>query len=102
MHIAREEIFGPVMNVPVFDDENDAIARASASKPRIAAGVVSISGLRTGTCWINHYNVTPIGLPAGGVTLIRLGRKNGHAAVEHDATLESAYVALADIDSRYR
>jgi len=51
------------MNVPVFDDENDAIARASASKPRIAAGVVSISGLRTGTCWINHTTSHPLGYP---------------------------------------
>ncbi len=110
MRIVREEIFGPVMSVLVFDDEDEVIARANATEFGLAAGVFTtdlarahrvIARLEAGTCWINHYNVTPIELPFGGVKLSGLGRENGRAAIEHYTTLKSVYVALTDIESPY-
>lgn len=111
MPIVREEIFGPVMSVLPFDEEEEVSARANASDYGLAAGVFTadlarahrvIARLEAGTCWINHYNVTPIELPFGGVKFSGLGRENGRAAIEYYTQIKSVYVALADIDSPYR
>jgi betaine-aldehyde dehydrogenase len=110
MTIVREEIFGPVMTVLGFDDEEEAIARANATDYGLAAGVFTrdlarghrvVARLEAGTCWINHYNLTPIELPFGGAKLSGLGRENGKAAIEHYTQLKSVYVALAKIDAPY-
>jgi len=110
MAIVREEIFGPVMSVLEFTDEREVIERANASEFGLAAGVFTsdltrghrvIAQLQAGTCWINHYNVTPIELPFGGVKLSGLGRENGRAALEHYTQLKSVYVAMGDVDAPY-
>jgi betaine-aldehyde dehydrogenase len=110
MTIVREEIFGPVMSVLEFDDEEEVVARANATEFGLAAGVFTndltrahrvIARLQAGTCWINHYNVTPVELPFGGVKLSGLGRENGRAAIEHYSQLKSVYVAMGDIDAPY-
>lgn len=110
MVIAREEIFGPVMCLLDFEDEEEVIARANATEFGLAAGVFTndltrahrvIARLQAGTCWINHYNITPIELPFGGVKLSGLGRENGRAALEHYTQLKSVYVAMGDVDAPY-
>jgi len=110
MDIVREEIFGPVMSVLEFESEEEVIARANATEFGLAAGVFTndltrahrvIAQLEAGACWINHYNVTPVELPFGGVKMSGLGRENGRAALEHYTQLKSVYVAMADIDSPY-
>jgi betaine-aldehyde dehydrogenase len=110
MGIVREEIFGPVMSVMEFDDEREVIQRANATEFGLAAGVFTndltrghrvIAQLQAGTCWINHYNVTPIELPFGGVKMSGLGRENGRAAIEHYTQLKSVYVAMGDVDAPY-
>jgi betaine-aldehyde dehydrogenase len=110
MSIVREEIFGPVMSVLEFEQEDEVIERANASEFGLAAGVFTndlnrahrvIARLQAGTCWINHYNVTPIELPFGGVKLSGLGRENGRAAIEHYTQLKSVYVAMGDVDAPY-
>jgi betaine-aldehyde dehydrogenase len=110
MAIAREEIFGPVMCLLDFEDEEEVVARANATDFGLAAGVFTndltrahrvIARLQAGTCWINHYNITPIELPFGGVKLSGLGRENGRAAIEHYTQLKSVYVAMGDVDAPY-
>jgi betaine-aldehyde dehydrogenase len=110
MSIVREEIFGPVMSVLEFEEEDEVIERANATEFGLAAGVFTndlnrahrvIARLQAGTCWINHYNVTPIELPFGGVKLSGLGRENGRAAIEHYTQLKSVYVAMGDVDAPY-
>ena len=110
MGIVREEIFGPVMSVMDFEDEGEVIARANATEFGLAAGVFTndltrghrvIAQLQAGTCWINHYNVTPVEMPFGGVKMSGLGRENGRAAIEHYTQLKSVYVAMGDIDAPY-
>ena len=110
MTIVREEIFGPVMTVLEFDGEDEVVARANDTEFGLAAGVFTndltrghrvISRLEAGTCWINHYNVTPVEMPFGGFKRSGLGRENGRAAIEHYTQIKSVYVALRDIDSPY-
>ncbi len=110
MAIVREEIFGPVMTVLAFDDEQEVIERANATPYGLAAGVFTreltrahrvIAALEAGTCWINQYNITPIELPFGGVKLSGLGRENGRAAIEHYTQIKSVYVAMGDVAAPY-
>jgi betaine-aldehyde dehydrogenase len=110
LSIVREEIFGPVMSVLEFSSEEEVIARANATEFGLAAGVFTrdltrahrvIAALQAGTCWINHYNITPIELPFGGVKMSGLGRENGRAAIEHYTQLKSVYVALGKVDAPY-
>jgi len=110
MVIVREEIFGPVMCVLEFDDEDEVVARANDTDFGLSAAVFTndltrahrvIAQLQAGTCWINQYNVTPIELPFGGYKQSGIGRENGHAAIDHYSQLKSVYVALGDIDAPY-
>jgi len=110
MSVVREEIFGPVMSVLAFDDEEEVVARANATEFGLAAGVFTsdlarahrvIAQVQAGTCWINAYNVTPVELPFGGMKQSGLGRENGRAAIEHYTQLKSVYVALRGIEAPY-
>ena len=86
-----------------FDTEAEVIERANATEFGLAAGVFTGNDLtrahrviaelqKRSTCWINHYNVTPVEeLPFGGVKLSAgLGRENGRAALEHYTPLRRA------------
>ena len=84
MKIVREEIFGPVMSVLSFDDEDEVIQRANATEFGLAAGLFTkdiqrahrvVAQLDAGTCWINNYNITPIEMPFGGNKLSGIGRR---------------------------
>jgi betaine-aldehyde dehydrogenase len=108
--VVRDEVFGPVMTILPFDEEEEVIARANATEFGLAAGVFTqdltrahrvIARLQAGTCWINQYNITPIELPFGGMKGSGIGRENGLAAIEHYTQLKSVYVALADVDCPY-
>ncbi|SON58251.1 Betaine aldehyde dehydrogenase [Hartmannibacter diazotrophicus] len=110
MTIVRDEIFGPVMSVLSFETEDEVIARANDTEFGLAAGVFTkdlarghrvIARLEAGTCWINHYNVTPIELPFGGYKQSGLGRENSKAAIEHYTQLKSVYVNLGKVDAPY-
>jgi betaine-aldehyde dehydrogenase len=98
------------MAVLSFTDEDEVIARANATEFGLSAGVFTrdlarghrvIARLEAGTCWINHYNVTPIELPFGGAKRSGLGRENGKAAIEHYSQLKSVYVALGAVEAPY-
>ncbi|MGB1203746.1 MAG: betaine-aldehyde dehydrogenase, partial [Alloalcanivorax venustensis] len=75
MTIVREEIFGPVMSLLSFSDEEEVLARANNTPFGLAGGVFTrdidrahrmADALEAGIVWINHYNITPIEMPFGG------------------------------------
>ncbi|GAB0119718.1 betaine-aldehyde dehydrogenase [Acidisoma sp. 7E03] len=108
--IVREEIFGPVMTILTFDDEEEVIARANETEFGLGAGVFTrdlarahrvVAALEAGTCWINTYNITPIELPFGGYKQSGLGRENSRAALDHYTQIKSVYVALTPVESPY-
>ena len=110
MTLAREEVFGPVMAVLDFADEEEAVTRANATEFGLAAGVFTadvtrahrvVAALEAGTCWINAYNLTPVEGPFGGSKLSGVGRENGKAAVEHYTQIKSVYVGMGPVDSPY-
>jgi betaine-aldehyde dehydrogenase len=110
MSITTDEIFGPVMSILRFEDEDEVIRRANNTNYGLAAGVFTqnlsrghrvIAQLQAGTCWINNYNITPIEMPIGGYKQSGLGRENGPTAIEHYTQLKSVYVELGDVDCPY-
>ncbi len=97
MTIAREEIFGPVMAVLDFDDEDEVMARANDTEFGLAAGVFTrdlarahrvAAGFEAGTCYINTYNDAPVEAPFGGSKMSGVGRENSKAAIEHYSPAE--------------
>lgn len=110
MSIVREEIFGPVMSVLRFREEEDVIARANATRFGLAAGLFTrdlarahrvAARLEAGICWINNYNITPVEMPFGGIKESGFGHENGQAAIEHYTQLKSVYVELGDVQCPY-
>lgn len=110
MRIVKEEIFGPVMSVLSFEQEEEVIARANDTEFGLAAGVFTdnlqkahrvVSQLEAGICWINNFNVSPIEVPFGGYKSSGLGRENGLSTINHYTQLKSVYVELDKIDCPY-
>jgi betaine-aldehyde dehydrogenase len=110
MVIAREEIFGPVMAVLPFDQEDEVITRANASEFGLSAGVFTrdlarahrvIGQLQAGSCWINAYNLAPVEAPFGGAKLSGVGRENSKLALEHFTQVKSVYVGMGPVDAPY-
>jgi betaine-aldehyde dehydrogenase len=110
MTIAREEIFGPVMCVLDFDDEDEVLARANATEFGLAGGVFTadlarahrvVDALEAGTLWINTYNLCPVEIPFGGSKQSGFGRENSAAALEHYSELKTVYVSTGKVDAPY-
>jgi betaine-aldehyde dehydrogenase len=110
MTICREEIFGPVMSVLTFTDEDDVVHRANDTEFGLSAGVFTrdiqrahrvIARLEAGTCWINNYNITPIEMPFGGNKQSGIGRENSLAAIDHYTQLKSVYVEGGNVAAPY-
>jgi betaine-aldehyde dehydrogenase len=110
MTLAREEIFGPVMSVLRFEAEDEAVARANATRYGLAAGVFTrdlarahrvVARLEAGTTWINAYNLTPVEAPFGGVKASGIGRENGRAALEHWSRVKSVYVGTGPVEAPF-
>ncbi|WP_027862635.1 aldehyde dehydrogenase [Marmoricola sp. URHB0036] len=91
MRIAQEEVFGPVLAVIPFEDEDDAVRIANDSRFGLGAGVwTSDIGrafrmserIQSGTVWVNTYRAVSFMAPFGGVKDSGLGRENGAEAIE--------------------
>ena len=110
MTICREEIFGPVMSVLTFADEEEVIDRANNTDTGLAAGVFTsdirrahrvIHRIQAGICWINSYGASPAEMPVGGYKLSGVGRENGRVTLDHYTQLKAVYVGMEDIDSPF-
>ncbi|MEU7864296.1 aldehyde dehydrogenase family protein [Nonomuraea sp. NPDC049141] len=103
MPIAREEVFGPVLAVIPFDDEDDAVRLANASEYGLSAGVYTGDlaralrvgrRLRSGTVGVNGPFVFTPGTPFGGYKTSGLGREGGREGIEEFLETKTITVSL--------
>ncbi|MEQ9770009.1 betaine-aldehyde dehydrogenase [Pectobacterium jejuense] len=108
MKIVREEIFGPVMSILTYQDEDEVIRRANYSEYGLAAGIVTsdlnrahrvIHQLEAGICWINTWGESPAEMPVGGYKHSGVGRENGITTLEHYTQIKSVQVELGEFRS---
>ena len=108
MTIVREEIFGPVMSILSYDDEEEALRRANATEYGLAAGVVTpdlnrahrlIHRLEAGICWINTWGESPAEMPVGGYKHSGIGRENGVQTLHSYTQVKSIQVEMGPFQS---
>ena len=98
MEIAQEEIFGPVLTVIPFDDDDDAVRIANDSIYGLAGVVFSgsvdralkvASRVRTGTLIVNGGSAFGADVPFGGFKSSGVGRQNGTAGFDQHLEVKS-------------
>ena len=104
MRVAQEEIFGPVLAVIPFEDEDEAIRLANESIYGLAGAVWSknvpralqiAERLRTGTVWINDYHMINPRYPFGGYKESGIGREHGTLGYNEYREAKHIHVDLA-------
>ena len=104
MRIAQEEVFGPVLAVIPFEDEDEAITIANDVNYGLAAGVWTndltrslkmADNLQAGTVWVNTYRSTSYTTPFGGYKNSGVGRENGIDAIKEYTQTKSVWLSTA-------
>ena len=105
MKIAKEEIFGPVMNILKFKDVDEVIERGNRTFYGLAAAVWTTrhrqgaplaNGLRAGTVWVNCYDVFDAAAPFGGFKMSRHRPRAGRVRPGTYTEVKTVYVASVD------
>ena len=110
MRIAQEEVFGPVLSVIKFKDEEEAVAhrqrhRLRARRRRLDAVACGAPcawprRIRAGTVWVNTYRAVSFLMPFGGFKPSGLGRENGIEAIEEYLQTKSVWISTAPVRHR--
>lgn len=101
MRIAQEEVFGPVLAIIRFADEDEAVAIANDSNFGLAAGVWTTDigralrmseRIQSGTVWVNTYRAVSYMSPFGGYKDSGMGRENGAEAIWQYLQTKSVWI----------
>jgi aldehyde dehydrogenase (NAD+) len=104
MRIANEEVFGPVLSVIPFDDEEEALRIANGTLYGLAAGVWTTSmrralvmseRLEAGTVWVNTYRAVSYMSPFGGYKRSGIGRESGADAIREYLQTKSVWIDIS-------
>ncbi|HYC37432.1 MAG TPA: aldehyde dehydrogenase [Usitatibacter sp.] len=100
-NIMNEEVFGPVLALSPFREDEEVLSMANATRFGLAAGIwtndlrrahVMARRLQAGTVWINTYRALTFNSPFGGFKKSGLGRANGMEAVDQYLQTKSVWV----------
>src|SRR5262245_7152588 len=104
MRVANEEIFGPVLSIIPFDEEDEAVEIANRTVYGLAAGVwtssirraiVMSERLEAGTVWVNTYRATSYMSPFGGYKRSGIGRESGVDAIREYLQTKSVWIDVS-------
>jgi len=104
MRIAQEEVFGPVLSVIPFKDEEEALHIGNDVVYGLAAGVwtqsmrrafIMSEKLRAGSVWVNTYRAVSYMAPFGGFKQSGVGRENGQDAIREYMQTKSVWMSYA-------
>ncbi|MBF0812637.1 MULTISPECIES: aldehyde dehydrogenase family protein [Staphylococcus] len=92
MRVFQEEIFGPVLSVATFKDNDEALAMANDTIYGLGAGIWTRNqniayragrGIQAGRVWVNNYHTYPAHAAFGGYKMSGIGRENHLMMLEH-------------------
>ncbi|WP_299361216.1 aldehyde dehydrogenase [uncultured Paracoccus sp.] len=105
MRIAQEEVFGPVLSVIGFDDEDDAVRIGNDVIYGLAAGVWTkdigravrmTKALKAGMVWVNTYRAVSYMMPFGGIKGSGIGRESGMKSINEFLETKSVWISTSD------
>lgn len=105
MRIAQEEVFGPVLSILPFDDEEEAVAIGNDIRYGLASGIwtqdlnraMRVSrAIRSGMVWVNTYRASAAQTPFGGVKESGFGRERGEAGLYEFLCTKNVMVDFSD------
>ncbi|MCX7283622.1 MAG: aldehyde dehydrogenase family protein, partial [Novosphingobium sp.] len=101
MKVAAEEIFGPVLSIIPFDDEDEAVHIANDTPYGLASGIWSenisrcmrmMRAIDSGMVWVNTYRVAAPQVPFGGMKQSGFGRVRGEAGISEFTQTKSIFI----------
>lgn len=101
MKVAAEEIFGPVLSIIPFDDEEEAVQIANDTPYGLASGVWSenisrcmrmMRAIQSGVVWVNTYRVAAPQAPFGGMKDSGFGRVRGEAGIQEFMQTKNVFI----------
>ena len=102
--ILRHEVFGPVLSVAPFSEEDEVMQLANSTDFGLAAGVWTLDvrrahrmarAIQSGTVWINMYRALAFNSPFGGYKQSGIGTQNGREAIYQYLQAKSVWCELS-------
>lgn len=100
--VVQREVFGPVLTLQTFSDEDEAVALANSTAYGLSGIIYTSSteraervgrALRAGVVWVNTFLVRDLTAPFGGVGISGIGREGGDYALEFHSDLKTLQIA---------
>ncbi len=100
--IVQNEVFGPVLTIQTFADEDEAVALANSTRYGLTALIFTGSreraervgrAVRAGIVWVNTFLVRDLQAPFGGAGISGIGREGGRYALEFHSDLKTLIIA---------
>jgi betaine-aldehyde dehydrogenase/5-carboxymethyl-2-hydroxymuconic-semialdehyde dehydrogenase len=99
--IVQREVFGPVLTLQTFEDEDEAVALANSTAYGLSTSIQTTSperaervgrAIRAGTVWVNSYLVRDLTAPFGGMGSSGIGREGGDYALDFYSDLKTLQI----------
>lgn len=105
MSVAREEIFGPVLGIIPFDEEEEAVSIGNDTPYGLASGIWTkdisralrmVHAMRSGVIWVNTYRALAAQGPFGGMKDSGFGRERGEMGLLEFTTTKNVMIDFTD------